>query len=106
MGYSIRSDGKYVYLTNSFMVTMGELGLLDYEENKIFWVYDADGNLVDTFVLPEEISLFGTPPIGDAEWMFIIYRDDNDGWGVLRFDKSKIGSYHGSEIELTVIPYE
>lgn len=106
MGYNIRSDGKYVYLTNSFMVTMGDLGFMDYEEEKIFWVYDANRNLVDTFVLPEEISLFGTPPIGDEEWMLITYQDDNGGWGVLRFDKSQIGSHHGAEMELTAIPYE
>ena len=114
-GYHLLSDGRYLYLTNSFMVTMGDLGLMDYNEVKTFWVYDESLTLVDTFVLPDEINFygnssiivnfFGDPPIGDAEWMFIIYRDDNDGWGVLRFDKSKIGSYHGSEIELTVIPY-
>ena len=105
MGYNIRGDGKYVYLTNSFMVTMGDLGFMEYEGEKTFWVYDADRNLVDTFVLPEEISLFGTPPIGDEEWMLITYQDDNGGWGVLRFDKSKIGSCNGAELELEVIPY-
>ncbi|MCM1104852.1 MAG: hypothetical protein NC409_12195 [Clostridium sp.] len=104
MGYNVRSDGRYLYLTNSFMATMGEIGQMDYEEEKKFWVYDENLNLADTFVLPE-IRLFGTPPIGDPEQMFIIYRDDNDGWGLLRFDKSAIGSCGGAEIGLTVIPY-
>ena len=106
MGYKIRSDGKYLYQTNSFMVYLNATGRLDYEEKETFWVYDESLTLVDALVLPSEINPLEEPPIGDEEQMLILYRDDNDGWGVLRFDKSKIGSYHGSEIELTVIPYE
>ena len=114
-GYHLLSDGRYLYLTNSFMVTMGDLGLMDYDEVKTFWVYDESSALVDTFVLPSEINFFGDspiavnyfgePPIGDEEWMLITYKDNNGGWGVLCLDKNKIGNYNGAEIELEVIPY-
>lgn len=106
MGYNIRSDGRYLYLSNGAMVTMADWGFWDYHEKKTLWVYDENLTLVDTLFLPPEMKDFGTPPIGDTERMYTIYKDDNGGWGVLRFDKSKIGSCNGAEIELTVIPYE
>ncbi len=106
MGYATRSDGRYLYLTNGTMVTMSDWGYWDYSEKKTFWVYDEESELVDTFVLPEAVKDFGAPAIGDAERMYTIYQEDDGGWGVLRLDKSKIGSYHGAEIDFTVIPYE
>lgn len=106
MGYATRSDGRYLYLTNGTMVTMSDWGYWDYSEKKTFWVYDEENELVDTFVLPEAVKDFGAPAIGDAERMYTIYQEDDGGWGVLRLDKSKIGSYHGAEIDFTVIPYE
>ncbi|MDE6419916.1 MAG: hypothetical protein K2K87_05230 [Lachnospiraceae bacterium] len=107
MGYNVISDGRYLYLTNAFMATVGtrRLGLINYDEEKTFWVYDENLELVDSFVLPRGVEVFGYPPLGDEDWMLITYQDDNGGWGVLRFDKSKIGSCNGAEIEFEVIPY-
>lgn len=106
MGYSIRSDGRYLYLTNGTMVTMSDWGYWNYSEKKTFWAYDEENEMVDTFILPEAVKDFGTPAVGDTERMYTIYQEDDGGWGVLRLDKSKIGSYHGAEIDFTVIPYE
>lgn len=106
MGYRIRSDGRYLYHTNSFLVYLNATGRLDYEEAETFWVYDENMELVDTLVMPDGVNPLKEPPIGDARWLMITYQADDGSWGVLRFDKSKIGSCHGAKIDCTVIPYE
>lgn len=103
-GYSFRSDGEYLYVTNSFIVTRDELGLMEYNEKKTFWVYDKEKQLVDTFLLPDEIKDLGLPPIGDPQRMCTVYKDDTE-WGVLYWDKSQIGNCNGGAPQLKKIPY-
>ncbi|MGN0142276.1 MAG: hypothetical protein ACI4AD_08600 [Roseburia sp.] len=106
-GYLALSDGKYLYLTDAAMVEMAKMGYIEYEGPSTYWVYDSSLSLVDTITLPDEITSFGSPPIGDEEQMYIIYTDEIDPakWGVKRWDKSKIGSYNGMAFEMETIPY-
>ena len=103
-GYSFRSDGKYLYITNSFIVERDALGMMEYNEKKTFWVYDNEQQLVDTFLLPDEIKNSGLPPIGDPQRMYTVYKDDT-GWGVIYWDKSQIGGCNGGAPRLKKIPY-
>lgn len=98
MGLSFISDGNYLYLSNANMVDRGYV-----TEEKTYTVFDQNLETVDSFTLPFEY--FSDPPIGDAEYMYIMYENES-GWGVLRWDKSGIGSYNGNSFETTEIPYE
>lgn len=112
MGYSYYSDGQYLIKTDAVMVflTSLNLGYCDYDkEESTFWVYDSHLDLVDSFALPPEmqIHVIDAPRMGNAEEMYLLYDDaQNPGkWGILRWDKSGIGSYGGGEFTVTAIPY-
>lgn len=84
------SDGKYLYLSNSPFVYRG------YEEKEYYRVYDQDMNLVDTM----EVPFIGDPEIGMEEGLYG-FKQNEDGTGaeLLLFDKSTIGTYHGSKFD-------
>ncbi len=102
------SDGAYLYQTNANVVAQG----LAAEDALYYKVYDADLSLADTFTLP--YNVYGVIAVGDPERQYTVYytaREDEDGeetevsWGVLRWDKSGVGSYQGGELLVTKIPY-
>ena len=110
MGHNYYSDGQYLIKTDSLMVFLASLGLgyCDYDkEEGTYWVYDNNLDLVDSFVLPPEIHVIDAPRMGNAQEMYLLYDDaqEPEKWGVLRWDKSGIGSYGGGKFDVTVIPY-
>lgn len=96
--YNFSSDGKYLYMNNSFAV---DNGLSDEEE--IYLVYDSNGEQIDSFRLPFDSYLAIAP--GDPDRYYSVYYTDDSQWGVMYWDKSGIGSYHGNEFQVTDIPY-
>lgn len=109
MGHNYYSDGKYLIKTDASMVVLASLGYVDYDkEEGTYWVYDSNFDLVDSFVLPPEIHVIDAPRMGNAKEMYLLYDDvhDPEKWGVLRWDKSGIGSYGGGKFDVTVIPYD
>ena len=79
------------------------------KDDETYWVYDKELKLVDTYMLPSDITLpVGAPRPGTSECMYLIYDDSEnpENWGVLKWDKSGIGSYNGKQIEMETIPYE
>ncbi|MCM1047511.1 MAG: hypothetical protein NC433_03710 [Clostridiales bacterium] len=108
MGHNYYSDGKYLIKTDAAMVFLASLGYVDYDkEEGTYWVYNSDLELVDSFILPSEIHVADAPRMGNVEEMFMLYDNaiNSEKWGVLRWDKSKIGDYKGGRFEVTVIPY-
>lgn len=108
MGHNYYSDGQYLIKTDTTMVFLASLGYVDYDkEEGTYWVYDSNFDLVDSFVLPPEIHVIDAPRMGNAQEMYLLYDDaqDPEKWGVLRWDKSGIGSYGGGKFDVTVIPY-
>lgn len=108
MGHNYYSDGQYLIKTDTTMVFLASLGYVDYgKEEGTYWVYDNNLDLVDSFVLPPEIHVIDAPRMGNAQEMYLLYDDahDPEKWGVLRWDKSGIGSYGGGKFDVTVIPY-
>lgn len=121
-GLMFLSDGKYLYLSNVNMVWRG------YDKGEeTYKIYDKNLELVDTVKLPFKPS-FGDVAVGTPETMYLNYektesdKEETDEekadigkeegeeketeWGVMYWDKSKIGSYHGSAFETTDIKYE
>ena len=99
-GYYVVGDEKYLYLNNAMLVSWGN------EEQKRYWVYDRDMNPVDEFTVPDTDMSYLDPPIGGTDSQYEICDDPDTGeWGVLVWDKSKIGSYHGAAYEQERIVY-
>ena len=113
-GDQLLSDGKYLYLTNHNRVTRWGEGEAFYQ------VLDKDLNEVDTFTMPYGWDCYIA--VGDPDERFDLYYetdgadeeseefDDMEdeeitGWGVFRWDKTTIGSYHGEPFAYTEIPY-
>lgn len=89
------SDGEYLYCSNSFMVEYEGL-----EETPTMVVYDKEMNIVDTFEMP----WCWDREIGDSSQMFVFLQYDDKGkWQIIRFDKSKLGTYNGKMMEYDVI---
>lgn len=96
--YSYFSDGKYLYGTNADAVAHG------YEEGDIWYqAYNNARELTDTFSLPFQTYSYPSP--GNAEYMYLIYTSASNEtqWGVIRWDKSGIGSYDGQAVEIEKI---
>ena len=99
-GYYVSADQKYIYLNNAPMVTWGA------ETTKQFWVYDENWKLIDEFIVPETDNSYLDPPIGGSDYQYEIFDDPDTGeWGLLVWDKSKIGSYNGAAFEQQRIVY-
>ena len=99
-GYYVVGDEQYLYLNNAMMVTWGDL------TEKQYWVYDKDLNPVDQFTVPDTDTSYLDPPIGGTDYQYEIFDDPDTGeWGVLVWDKSKIGSYNGAAFEQQRIVY-
>lgn len=99
-GYYVSADQKYIYLNNAPMVTWGT------ETTKQFWVYDENWKLVDEFTVPDTDTSYLDPPIGGSDYQYEIFDDPDTGeWGLLVWDKSKIGSYNGAAFEQQRIVY-
>jgi len=95
------SDGQYLYTTDvEEAYKNGERGTC--------WVYDKNMELVDTFQFPF-VSYFAKPLCAGqtAYWPFAYSEESQKqgktGFGLLRWDKSKIGTYNGGVIEYTEI---
>ena len=57
-------------------------------------------NIVDTFEMP----WCWDREIGDSSQMFVFLQYDDKGkWQIIRFDKSKLGTYNGKMMEYDVI---
>ena len=110
MGHTFSCDEEYLYKTDIAMVELSQLGFFEYDkDDETYWVYDKELKLVDTYMLPSDITLpVGAPRPGTSECMYLIYDDSEnpENWGVLKWDKSGIGSYNGKQIEMETIPYE
>ena len=99
-GYYVVGDEQYLYLNNAILVTWGDL------TEKQYWVYDKDLKPVDQFTVPDTDTSYLDPPIGGTDYQYEIFDDPDTGeWGVLVWDKSKIGSYHGAAYEQERIVY-
>ncbi|MBQ7360511.1 MAG: hypothetical protein IJW63_10490 [Lachnospiraceae bacterium] len=98
-GYNVMTDGHYLYLSNDYKVSIGTI-----DEEKTYWIYNQDLELIDTYHLPYEI--FGDRPMGTPECQYILIPDEEGlGFKVLRWDKENVGNYQGSNIEVTEIVY-
>lgn len=98
--YGITTEGKYLYVNNLFAV---DYGAVPEDEGECL-VYDQNHQLVDTVGIRFRHGV-GMPWTGTAEEAFYAGKklDDNGeiaAWVILRWDKSGIGSYQGSDIEL------
>lgn len=99
--WQLLSDGKYLYATNvQAAYEAGEPG--------IYWAYDANMELVDTFQMPR--AQFYANPVGDAQtayWPFYYGEESQKqgkaGFGLMCWDKSKIGAYNGGTVEVEYI---
>lgn len=105
-GTQFISDGQYLYLSNSSLVSSG------YGETQQYQVYDANLKLVDTLGMPSESFFhpemsflnFLDPEIGPADGMYMfLKKEDGSGAELSYFDKSTIGTYHGETIQYTKI---
>ena len=96
---NILSDGKYFYICN----TQIHQAYSEIEEK--CQVYDENFQLVDEYKLPDT----GDPyvvPIGGEKSQYLCYSDKESGeWGLLVFDKDKIGSIHGDYCPYLFIRY-
>lgn len=95
------SDGEYLYLFHNWMPDID-----DWLSNPGFYtVYDKNLNIVDTFTAPLlPNGRAGQMPAGGKDRMYFLYEDYGTGeWGVMRWDKSGIGSYGGEEIQVEYI---
>ena len=95
------SDGQYLYATDvEEAYKNGERGTC--------WVYDKNMELVDTFQFPD-VNYFASPLCAGqtAYWPFAYgeesQKQGKTGFGLMRWDKSKIGTYNGGVIEYTEI---
>lgn len=96
------SDGEYLYFFDDWMPDID-----DWLSNPgLYTVYDRDLNIVDTFTVPlmdRSVRL----PVGGTDWMYFQFTEEETGaWGVIRWDKSGIGTYNGGMIETTTIWYQ
>ena len=111
--YYISSDQNYLYFCNAHIVRFGEyldLGELSYadilREGRKIWAYHSDGELADEFRVPDTDVSYLDPPIGGTDYQYEIFDDPDTGeWGLLVWDKSKIGSYNGAAFEQQRIIY-
>ena len=96
------SDGEYLYLFDDWMPDID-----DWLSNPgLYTVYDEDMNIVDTFTAPHmPDGRGGRLPVGGEDWMYFKFQEDgeNDAWGVMRWDKSGIGTYNGDAYEVEYI---
>lgn len=91
-GLYVRCDEKYLYLNNCARQAHGE------EDEQIFWVYDDNMELIDTFEL--DVPAFYTVPMSD-KMGFFAYTKTDSVWRLRCYDKGRIGSLAGE-----VIPYD
>ena len=110
--YRLISDGEYLYLTDS----LGD----NWRVATFYQVYNSDLQVIDTFVPPDYFDV--DLRVGADSMIYPFDRSiDEDGnviyeynatfftepsadvWGVMVWDKSTIGTYHGGDIELTQI---
>lgn len=105
------SDGNYLYVSNTpeCLDTIYQ----DYDPNddtekkyefvQILDVYDKNMELVDSMQAP--FHTFPTEPVyGIGDKMYILIQNDTrDGIQIECWDKTKIGTYHGKEYELTKV---
>ncbi len=96
---TMMSDGNYFYITN----TQIHLAYPEVEEKCL--VYDDNFQLVDEYKLPDTGNPYG-PAIGGDAFQYVRYSDEESGdWGLLVFDKSRIGSIHGDYCPYSFIRY-
>ena len=98
-GYETYSDGKYLYLDNQ--------GLYEfYGDKRQVMVYDENMKMVDEYTYPDTYQDMATPPIGGERYQYLKYIDEETGeWGLMIWDKSSIGTLHGSPYTQTKVPY-
>ncbi len=83
------SDGKYLYISDSIFVFVGNAEKASYR------VYDKDMNLVDTLGMPFSVD----QEIGMEEGAYVFWEnEDSTGVDLTFFDKSTLGTYHGSSV--------
>ena len=96
---NILSDGKYLYICN----TQIHQAYPEIEEE--CRVYDENFQLVDKFKLPDTGNLY-VVPIGGEKNQYVRYSDEESGeWGLLVFDKSRIGTIQGDYCPYSFIRY-
>lgn len=99
-GTLLQTDGEYLYRNNGWIHDSFP------DEPLYYWVYDARMNLIDEFTVPSTEKNFLGPAIGGKYYQYEIFDDPDTGeWGLLVWDKSKIGSYHGTAYEQERIVY-
>lgn len=98
-GYGLDGDGKYLYLTNSFIYECGK-----DPDPKFYRVYDDSLNEIDNFTVDEKQKF--EIPLGLPDRSYQIYYKDSGEFGIKYWDKSAVGSLNGAEITWKKIPYE
>ena len=91
-------DGKYLYVSNN------SIRYFLPDEINCLKIYDKELKLIDEAVVPEINDINENPllavidsPIGGSGYQYLPYEDEESGeWGVLVWDKSEIGTLHGS----------
>lgn len=116
MYHSFSSDGTYLYVSNWSECSAKIIHSPEFRENlsddmeNMKWdykvnvdIYDKDMKLVDSVEppfhdgLPRNESAYG---IGDRMYIQVA-NESGDGVSIQYWDKTKIGTYHGSEYKLT-----
>ena len=96
----IMSDEKYFYISNS------QLHQNHPEILEKIQVYDANFQLVDEYRMPDVGNLYGSVPIGGEKYQYLRYINEKEGeWGLLVFNKNRIGSLKGGACPYTIIKY-
>lgn len=105
------SDGTYLYVSNcgecldkifhsdAYKENINDLSNMQYDFKMQVDVYDHNMELVDTMEPP--FHTFPTEPVyGIGDRMYVQTADES-GVSLEYWDKTKIGTYHGSEYQLT-----
>ena len=82
-----------------------KFGKSELDSEKTFWVYDENMKLVDTFLVPDTADGLFDPPLGNQDTQYLHFQDE-EKWGLQIWDKSLIGTYHGSAYQQEEIVYK
>lgn len=109
---SFSSDGNYLYVSNwsectakivlspEFQESLSDNTKWDYKVNVD--IYDKNMNLVDSVEPPFRDDLPSEQVYGIGDRMYVQVEDESNGQISIQYwDKSKIGTYHGGEYQLT-----
>lgn len=94
-----QSDGKYLYVEDVLSAA------LYGDKPKTIYVYDSSLNLVDFYTPPATDISFINSPIGNEHYQYLLFDEDNE-WGIYVWEKSGIGTYHGSTYDQKRVVYQ